>query len=251
MFDFSQQVAFVTGGAQGIGKGIALELAKAGADIIVADINKEKAETVAADIKGLGRIAIALYLDVTNTESVKCAIQDALGQFLRIDILVNNAGIMTESPDNPADDQRYDVCLDVNLKGVWRMATEIAPHFKSLKSGKIINIASINGRTPNPATPIYSAAKAGVISLTQSLAANLGEDNINVNAICPGGIITAMADAYSDNKDAVQQQIIDTRILKRRLEPSDIGAAVAFFASEQSRNITGQTLNVDGGAVMS
>ena len=135
--------------------------------------------------------------------------------------------------------------------GIWRMVVGLVPHFKTHKSGNIINIASINGRTPWADTPAYSASKAAAINLTQSLAINLGSENINVNAVCPGGVMTAMAEHFSQNKEELLRDIVDERVLKRVLSPEDIGHAVVFFASSGAKNITGQSLNVDGGCVLS
>ena len=130
------------------------------------------------------------------------------------------------------------------------MTQELTPHFKAYRAGKIINIASIDGRKPWADTPAYSASKAALINLTQSMAIQLGQYNINVNAVCPGGIITPMAEALIKDLRALEDQIVQERPLKRALLPEDIGHAVVFLASTQSRNITGQALNVDGGAIM-
>ena len=251
MISLQGHVAIITGAGQGIGKGIALQMAKAGADIVVTDIDIESANEVANTIKTVGREAVALELDVTDLASVKRCVQQALESFPRLDIVVNNAGIHKEQVGVASTVEQFNVCLDVNLIGIWRLVTTLVPHFKAHKNGKIINIASINGRIPWADTPAYSASKAAVINLTQSLAVKLGEDNINVNAICPGGVITAMADHFTDNRQAMLDDIVADRVLKRPLSPEDIGNAVVFFASPSARNITGQALNVDGGCVMS
>ena len=251
MIELKNKVAIITGSGQGIGRGIALEMAKAGADIVVADIDSQAAETVVAEIKALGRDAIAVTLDVTDSESVTQGIDQLLKHFPRLDILVNNAGIHKEHVGVASTIEQFDLCLDVNLKGVWRMVTAVVAHFRAHKGGKIINIASINGRVPWADTPGYSASKAAVINLTQSLAMKLAADNINVNAVCPGGVITAMADSFDKSAQEMLEGIIASRALKRALSPEDIGQAVVFFASSSARNITGQSLNVDGGCVMS
>ena len=131
------------------------------------------------------------------------------------------------------------------------MVQALLPHLKNQGGGKIINIASINGRKPWIDTPAYSASKAALINLTQSLASQLGASSINVNAVCPGGVMTPMADAFKQDKPTLSEGIINARVLKRELLPEDIGRAVVFLASPQARNITGQSLNVDGGTVMS
>jgi len=175
----------------------------------------------------------------------------AIERFSTINILVNNAGIHSEKIGHLSTEANFTQCLDVNLIGVWRMSQALVPHFRGNRTGKIINIASINGRTPWADTPAYSASKAAVINLTQSLALQLAPYSINVNAICPGGIITSMAGGFTHDLEAMEQEMISRRPLKRRLQAVDVGYAVVFFASDRSRNITGQTLNVDCGVVMS
>jgi NAD(P)-dependent dehydrogenase (short-subunit alcohol dehydrogenase family) len=139
----------------------------------------------------------------------------------------------------------------VNLLGVWRVTQALVPHLKTQGGGKIVNIASINGRKPMVGAPGYSASKAALMNLTQSLATELAAYNINVNAVCPGGVMTAMADLFKPDMPDIGEAIIQSRLLKRELLPEDIGYAVVFLASAQARNITGQALNVDGGCVLS
>jgi len=259
MNNLRTKTAFVTGGAQGIGKGIVLTLAAAGANIVIGDLDQAKAEAVVAEVKKLGVDAIALALDITNTDSISDCIQQALKHFACIDILVNNAGVVAERGGVALTEQVFDRTLDVNLKGVWRVSAALIPHFKTNHNGKIINIASINGRQVDARLPGYSASKAAVISLTQSLAVSLGADNITVNAVCPGGVWTPMAEAFIkdsglDPENGKQAHLDGNKnigALKRNVEPEDIGHAVVFFASSQAKNITGQALNVDGGYVMS
>jgi NAD(P)-dependent dehydrogenase (short-subunit alcohol dehydrogenase family) len=251
MCELAGQTALVTGGAQGIGLGISLELARAGSNVIIASRSLEKAMTAAEQVRAAtGREVIPLPLDVTAPEVVRDCVRAAIDYFSRIDIVVNNAGVHSERVGQVSNLNQFRSCFDVNLFGVWCMTQELAPHFKTHRAGKIINIASINGRQTWAETPAYSASKAALISLTQSLAVKLGEYNINVNAVCPGGVITPMAKALVGNPAELEKQIIRERLLKRSLLPEDIGHAVVFLASSRSRNITGQALNVDGGAVM-
>lgn len=245
------KTAFVTGGAQGIGQGIVMELAKAGADIVIADVNKAKAETVVAEVKALGRDALFVSMDVTDAESIKNGVEQALAHFSRIDILVNNAGVGFEEKGVI---EEFDVNYEVNLKGVWQVTKALIPHFKENHSGKIINIASICGRKGfQPSTIAYNASKAAVINLTQSLAMSLGPDNINVNVVCPGAVKTPQNEAARKKaNDPNWENYAQTYTqLKRPLTPEDMGLAVVFFASSQEKNITGQALNVDGGHFMS
>jgi NAD(P)-dependent dehydrogenase (short-subunit alcohol dehydrogenase family) len=251
VYDFTAQAALVTGGAQGIGFAIACELASLSSRVVIADRDRDKADTAAKELERLGSEALALTLDVTDTGSVGQCVAAAIERFGRIDVLVNNAGIHCEQIGQLSTEQHFNRCLDVNLIGVWRMTQAIVPHFKAHGRGKIVNIASINGRKPWVDTPAYSASKAAVINLTQSLAAQLGAHNINVNAVCPGGVLTAMADQFTDDRAELLRKMIDTRLLKRELFAEDIGRAVVFFASAHAACITGQALNVDLGAIMS
>jgi NAD(P)-dependent dehydrogenase (short-subunit alcohol dehydrogenase family) len=249
--DLQGQNALVTGGAQGIGRAIALELARAGCHVVIADRDLPRAQAAAEEMQTAGHGVIALPVDVTDARSIHECVQAAIARLQRIDILVNNAGIHCEKIGEVSTVEQFSRCLDVNLLGVWRMTQALVPHFKAFGTGRIVNVASINGRKPWVDTPGYSASKAGVINLTQSLAMQLGASNINVNAVCPGGVMTAMADAFIHDHAALEQEIIQSRILKRPLLPEDIGYAVVFLASAQARSITGQALNVDGGAVLS
>lgn len=253
MNDLENKIVLVTGGAQGIGKGIVMTLANAGANIIIADLNNKKADSVVTELKklGLGREYIALEFDVTNTTSIQNGVQQALKYFPRIDILVNNAGVGFEEKGLP---EEFDLTYEVNLKGVWQVTTALIPHFKTQQAGKIVNIASDAGRKGLDIIPAYGASKAAVINLTQSLAMALGPDNINVNAVCPGLVKTPMTEKYRDETnpdpnyfDAFAEQYTQ---LKRAVTPEDIGNAVVFLASQSAQNITGQALNVDGGFYM-
>jgi NAD(P)-dependent dehydrogenase (short-subunit alcohol dehydrogenase family) len=243
--------ALVTGGAQGIGNGIVRELVAAGARVVIADRDLPGAEAAARQMRTAGGDVIALRVDVTDEAAVSACVEAALKDFGRIDILVNNAGIHCEKIGETSTVDQFTRCLDVNLLGVWRMTQALLPYFRQQGGGNIVNIASINGRKPWVDTPGYSASKAAVINLTQALAMKLGCDNINVNAVCPGGVMTAMADAFTADRKVMEDEIIQSRLLKRPLLAQDIGHAVVFLASPRARSITGQALNVDGGAVLS
>ena len=259
MNKLESKTAVVTGGAQGIGRGIALELARAGANVVVADLDKGKAEMVVAEVKALGTDAIALPLDVTNTASTEVCVKKSLKHFPRIDILINNAGVFQQGIETTMGD--FDICYEVNLKGVWRVSQAFIPHFKANQNGKIVNTSSIAGRCGIGPFSAYSSSKAAVISLTQSLASTLGADNINVNAVCPGviwtpmmgkieGIVGETNDTQQINQRDHFLASLDHMALKRHQTPADIGYAVAFLVSEQAKNITGQALNVDSGYFM-
>lgn len=256
------RAALVTGGGRGIGRGIALALARAGADVAIADVDTTSAESTAAELADLGRQSARVHLDVTDDDSVREGVRTALARLNRIDILVNNAGVVQDHVGDETTESDFDRCYEVNLKGIWRVTRALLPHFLERGGGKVVNIASIAGRRGgNPLVP-YSASKAAALSLTQSLAGELGPHNVNVNAVCPGLLWTPMweklegifrrdtaADVVSER--AAFDAFIETRCpLRREQTPEDIGHAVVFLASEEARNITGQALNVDGGIEM-
>jgi len=238
-------------------------LARAGADVIVTQRHVKLAEAVAEEIAAAGRQAIALPIDVCDENSVSDCVKSALARFPRIDILVNNAGVAQENFYGETELATFDVCYEVNLRGAWCVASSLIPHFRRYRSGKIINISSINGRVGDPQLPAYSASKAALISMTQSLAGILAADNVTVNAVCPGPIWTAQQEnhrrlamrrgeideAHVNSRD-FYKGFVDKIPLRRVATPQDVGFAVAFLASENARSITGQALNVDCGMVM-
>lgn len=255
------RTALVTGGGRGIGRGIALELAKEGADVVIGDVLLGNAESTATEIRGLGRKALAVEMDVTSGESIESALERVRESLGEVHILVNNAGVVQDHTGAEEDELDWDRCYEVNLKGMWKVSAALAPRFQSQGGGKIVNIASIAGRSGG-GIAAYSASKAGAISLTQSLATQLGSHNVNVNAVCPGLLWTDLWRKLEgmiggdDNDEVIDQRrtfegMLAARCpLGREQTPEDIGKAVAFLASEDARNITGQALNVDGGIRM-
>jgi NAD(P)-dependent dehydrogenase (short-subunit alcohol dehydrogenase family) len=259
-----EKVAVITGAAGGIGRAIALCMASAGADICVTDITIERVQDVAAAVQQNGRQALALAADITNEPAVDGMLRDALRHFGRIDILVNNAGIFTPLGmpflKNSAAD--WDQVYEVNVKAHFLTCKTVAPHMMARRSGKIINIASISGQLGSVTSPPYSVSKGAVITFTRCLARDLAPYNINVNAICPGLLWTPMwhyiAEHMAQTPAAAgltARQIFDKRVqewvpMQREQTPEDIGHAAVFLASDEARNITGQSLNVDGGIYM-
>jgi NAD(P)-dependent dehydrogenase (short-subunit alcohol dehydrogenase family) len=259
------KIAVVTGGGQGIGRGIVLCLAEEGADIAVIEINPEAARKVTTEVEEMGRRSLAIVADATDSDSVAKSVQEIINHFGRIDILVNNVGGTDEGgPDSIAlGGTGWDGFYRLTLKSHVLMSQAVIPHLREQKSGKIINISSEAGRVGSPLLMAYSAFKSGVISLTKSLALQLASDNINVNCICPGVIWTplwerlaqgmiAMNPAYKDlsPREFFEKQVVARRPMGREETPEDIGRTVVFFASEDARAITGQSLNVNGGNVM-
>jgi NAD(P)-dependent dehydrogenase (short-subunit alcohol dehydrogenase family) len=259
------KIAIVTGGGQGIGRGIALCLAEEGADVAVIEINPEAASKVATEVEQMGRRSLAIVADATDNDSVVKSVRDVIDHFGRIDILVNNVGGSDEGdPDSiTLGGAGWDGFYRLTLKAHVLMSQAVIPHLREQKSGKIINISSEAGRVGSAVLMAYSAFKSGVISLTKSLALQLAGDNINVNCICPGVIWTPlwerlarglidMNPAFKDMspREFFEKQIVARRPLGREETTEDIGRAVVFFASEDARAITGQSLNVNGGNVM-
>lgn len=258
MISLHSKTAIVTGGGRGIGRGICIELARAGANVAVADINEESAKLVAQEIESTGLKAIAASIDVTDEGSVTSCIDQVLAQCKRIDILVNNAGVMQRGLNQNTTTADFDLCYQVNLRGVWSVCQALIPHFRSIRRGKIVNISSIHGRRGPNGVAAYSVSKAAVINLTQALASELGSDGINVNAVCPGTVWTPMWEEIGRMLCGPDQEKIDMTFkaaaegtpLRAPIRPEDVGHAVVFLVSEQARNITGQALNVCGGFAM-
>jgi meso-butanediol dehydrogenase/(S,S)-butanediol dehydrogenase/diacetyl reductase len=260
MGSLDNRTAIVTGGGRGIGRGISLVLAREGANIAIADVDLENANRTADEIQAMGRKALVARVDVTDPASARAGVEAAISGLGNVDILVNNAGVVGSHVGGSAITlEDFDACYEVNLKGIWIMSGALVPHFKEHGGGKIVNIASIAGRKGNAGMAHYCASKAGAISLTQSMARDLGPSNINVNAVCPGLLWTdmwrsleAMFGRDASPEAVERRRVFDSFIatncpLRREQTPEDIGEAVAFLVSEAAKNITGQSLNVDGG----
>ena len=241
------KVTLVTGAAQGIGKAIALLLARNGSDIVVSDINLERAEETAKEIEGIGQRVMAIRVDVAKSEEVERMVQTILERFGHIDILVNNAGIARDRLILRMTEEDWDAVLNVNLKGTFNCTKAVVRHMSKQRSGKIVSIASVVGEMGNAGQANYSASKAGVIGFTKTIAREFAQRGINVNAIAPGYIETPMTDALSEKTKEELKQLIPMDRLGR---PEDVAEAVLFLVSEASSYITGEVLNVNGGIYM-
>ncbi len=266
------KVAIVTGGGGGLGEGISLCFAKEGADVVVSDVNMELAEKVAASVKEKGRRSLAVQTDVRNPAQVDELIKRTIDEMGALDILVCSHGVsgMTHrehDPDEPITlegitEEDWDLTLDVNLKGVFLCNRAVTSHFKEKGGGKIINVSSVGGRKGSPQLFAYSISKAGVIALSQALAQQLAEYNVNVNTICPGIIYTPMwqegakllakMDPRFKDLDITPKDTLDFMVqmaipFKRMQTAEDIGNSAVFLASDEASEITGQALNVCGG----
>jgi len=259
MSSMKSQVAIITGGASGIGRAISLRLAREGVSVAICDINKDKAEQTAEEIRTLGSEALVVKTDVSKASDVKHAVDETLRRFGRLDFLVNNAGIgyATGSLADPTHvlienltEEEWDRVLNVNLKSVFLFSKEVTPLMKRQRSGKIVSIASVAGLTGHGTKggsgPAYGASKAGIINLTKTLARQLGPYNVNVNCVAPGSVPET---AFTMTKEEIEEELVD-QPLKRMGRAVDIADAVVFLCSEAAQWITGQTLSVNGGKVM-
>jgi NAD(P)-dependent dehydrogenase (short-subunit alcohol dehydrogenase family) len=278
------KVAIVTGGGQGIGEGIVRCLAEEGANVCVVDIAGENARTIAAAVESLGRESLAIEADATDSEQVDECVRSAIDRFGRIDILVNNVGGVAAVPSGASlptidgrPDEEWQATYELNLKSHIIMARAVVPPFKEQRSGKIVNIASAAAKQGSPMLMPYSVFKSGDVAFTRALALELAPYDINVNCVLPGLIYTPLWEmgstalrqmAIEQAKAGVQGRFsleeleqmtpkewwlkttIETSTpLGREQTPEDIGRAVVFLVSEDSRNITAQALSVDGGQV--
>ncbi|WP_368987081.1 3-oxoacyl-[acyl-carrier-protein] reductase [Caldifermentibacillus hisashii] len=242
------KTALVTGASRGIGKEIALELARNGANIVVNYAgNKQLAEQVADEIGSIGRESAAIQADVANSEAVEQMVKETVNMFGSLDILVNNAGITRDQLLMRMKESDWDDVLNTNLKSVFLTTKAVSRQMMKQRKGRIINISSIVGVSGNAGQANYVAAKAGIIGLTKTAAKELAPRNITVNAVAPGFITTDMTDKLPED---VKQELYKQIPLARLGEPKDIAYVVAFLASEKSSYITGQTIHVNGGMYM-
>ena len=243
----TNRIAFVTGASRGIGRAIALALAKAGARIVVASNEPENNEKVAAEIRETGGEAFTVFLDLNSAESIKEAFSTAQQHFGRIDILVNNAGVTKDGLALRMKKDDWDLVLNINLRGAFLATQQALPGMLKERWGRIVNIASVVGQSGNPGQVNYVASKAGIIGLTKALAQEVGSRNITVNAVAPGFIETDMtAKLTPEQREAMLAKVP----LKRGGLPDDIAAAVKFLASDEASYITGHVLSVNGGMYM-
>jgi 3-oxoacyl-[acyl-carrier protein] reductase len=239
--------AFITGSAQGIGKSIARGMAKNGAHIAVADIDIDRAETTAEEIRALGVEGFAVKIDVSRYDEVQSAFDMFTTKLGKLDILVNNAGITKDALILRMKDEDWDTTLDINLKGTFLCCKEAIKLMAKQKYGKILNISSVVAFTGNPGQANYSASKAGIVGLTKTIAKEYASRGIRANAIAPGFIKTAMTDAIPEN---IKEEMKSSIPIGRFGTPDDIANAAVFLASSEADYITGQVFHINGGMYM-
>lgn len=261
--ELKDTVAIVTGGARGIGRGIATCLARAGANVVIADLGQDQGivqemEETARQVKAQGVEALTVNVDVRNWDQVQGMVKAAIDRFGKVDILVNNAGVMGVAPVASMEEAEWDRVIGINLKGTFLCSKAVAAHMMERRTGRIVNLSSKAGKRGYAGIAHYCTSKFGVIGFTQSLAHEMAPFNVTVNAICPGEVDTAM---YSDvlapamaaasgmTVDEVWEDWIKTRVpLGRPQTAEDMGEAVVFLC--RADNITGEALNVTGGSEM-
>jgi NAD(P)-dependent dehydrogenase (short-subunit alcohol dehydrogenase family) len=247
-FDFTEQVAIVTGGAQGIGRGIAERFANSGANVAIADVQTDAAAQTASEVsEDAPGDVIAVETDVTDYDSVTATVETVLEEFGRIDYLVNNAGLATGTPSfmesEPAD---WDVAIDVCLYGTMHCTHAVLPHMTERGEGVVINFASDSYKGNDPGLAVYGACKAANVSFTSTVAQEVGDDGVRVNCVSPG---TTWSPATEDWLDEYGEKVLESYALERLGQPADIANGVAFLCSDAASWVTGQTLSVNGGYI--
>ena len=248
MFGLPDRVAIVTGAGRGIGKAIALAFADAGADIVVAEVDKSLAEQTAGEVVAKGRKALVVPTDVRVPGQVDRMVEQALNKFGRIDVLVNNAGGWTvKSPVLEMKDKDWDDCIELNLRSVFLCCKAVGKVMVRQRSGAIVNISSLSGFVPYTDAPHYAAAKAGVASLTVTLADELAPYKVRVNALAPGSVETDLVKGIHRAQPGLREFRIKTIPLGRLGRPEDIAAAALYLASDAADWVTGEVIFVRGG----
>jgi 3-oxoacyl-[acyl-carrier protein] reductase len=247
--DLCDRVAIVTGASRGIGRAIAVELASKGHDVLINYRTEEQcAEHTAEVVRSMGRQALVYRADVTQRAQVTAMLEVVLKEFGRLDTFINNVGLLDQKPFSDIDDQEWETLIDVNLNSAFICTQEAAPRISD--GGCIVNVSSIGGQIGGPKAPHYAAAKGALLTFTKS-SARLLAPRIRVNAVAPGFIRTDMFEHIQEKSGQLEEEIVDSIPLQRLGEPEDVAGAVGFLVSTSARYITGHTLNINGGILMS
>src|SRR6187397_2809038 len=247
MFNLAERVAIVTGGNGGIGFGIARGLAKAGARVVIAGRNKEKSAAAVGELEAFGADARAIAVDVADETSVNALVQETVERFGRADVLVNNAGINIRKPAHELALDEWQQVLDTNLTSTFLCARAVHPHLKRSGGGKVINVGSMMSLFGASFAPAYGASKGGVVSLTKSLAVAWAPDNIQVNAILPGWVDTALTRQAREQVPGLHERVLARSPAGRWGTIDDFEGIAVFLASDASAFVTGAAITVDGG----
>jgi NAD(P)-dependent dehydrogenase (short-subunit alcohol dehydrogenase family) len=256
--ELAGRVAIVTGAGRGIGRATALELARMGADVVVAELDRAGAEGTAAEVKGLGRRALVVPTDVTKRADLAAMVERTRAELGRIDVLVNNAGIYRAARALDVTEEHWDAIMTINARAVFFASQAVLPVMIAQRRGSIVSLASMAGKIGSATNLPYNASKAAVISITRSLALAHAADGIRVNCVCPGFVETDMWTAVARDQGALvgvsPEEFTSRRLaqvpLGRMERPQDVANVIAFLASDRAEYMTGQALSVDGGLVM-
>jgi len=250
-FSLEGKIALVTGGSRGIGRAAAIGLAKAGADVAVASRSLPDLEEVADEVRGLGRKSLAVSAHIGRVEQIKTLVEQVVNEFGKIDILVNDAAtspVYTSAVD--FDERAWDAIMNLNLKGLFFLSQAVARVMKEHGGGRIINVASVDGFKPEVNMGTYAISKAGVIMVTKVMAVELAQYNIRVNTIAPGNVHTRLGDSRFEVVPGYEETLKKKTPQGRIAEPEEIVGAMIYLASDASSYVTGQTLVVDGGFLL-
>ena len=252
------QIAIVTGGGRGIGRAIALELARQGADIVIAELDHAGAKRTAEEVGALGRRSLATTTDVTSRADLRAMVDRAKAEFGRIDILINNAGIYRAASTLDVTEDHWDAIMNINAKAVFFATQAVLPTMMAQKSGAIVSLASMAGKIGSTTNLPYNASKAAVISITKSLALAHAADGLRVNCVCPGFVETDMWTLVAREQSVLMglspEDFTEQRAaqvpLGRMERPEDVAKVIGFLASDRAAYMTGQAINVTGGLIM-
>ena len=248
--EFAGKVAFVTGASSGIGRATALAFARAGADVVVVDVQGDGGHHTAKAVQELGRRALFVRCDVSRDDDARHAVQNTIEAFGRVDFAFNNAGIEgQQAPTADCTVENWDRVIGINLKGVWLCMKYQIPQMLGEGGGSIVNCSSVAGLVGFQGIPAYVASKHGVVGLTRAAALEYSKSNVRVNAVCPGVIQTPMIDRFTHGEAAIRKQLVEGEPVGRVGRPEEVAEAVLWLCSERASFVTGHALAVDGGWV--